>query len=847
MLTGISKFLSSVVSLNVFNDHELGMSDLVLPDMFIEPGILLNRDGSLQQSMLYSGADFESTTIAELRYLNAMLYSNAFSRFGDEWCMHLSCLHKRQNNYVDSSECYFPDATTMLMDDERRDDFLNDKDHYINRFILTLTYIPPGKLYDKLNNWFVDNPDSSLETTFEEHVQYFKDSVAEFRAAIASQVYTEPLTDEETLTYLHRMINGFEHKLQPARGAYLPLHYRLATQELQKSIVPVLGELKIGVVSVGEGIPVKAWPGYTHELSTLNFEYAWVTRFIFSSKESSKQRIDDTANYHYQSQTDAKKALHKKMTGFERVNRSAASYADQAEDALEALETSGRAYGNYTCSVIVFDPDEASLTNKIQEIKKVVSSLEFMAKRERVGTLDAYFGTIPGMRRANVRKWEMDTINLADLMPTTDVWHGYERNPCSYYTVNNPPLFYAIASPEAIFAGCTYVGDIGHTFLVGSSRAGKSVAVNFFVAQQFRYFNAQVFHFDNGYSGQPLCFACNGVHYDLASDHTMLNLKPFQLLAEDSQEDFTFLANWLSNIASINLSRPVTSQERVEIVEILSLIKNQSTPEQKTMTYFHYLLSSRAQNSDIARAFAEYTSRNGKNSIKSTMFNAKVDSLKFSRFSMFELEKLSKLGDDIVTPTLEYILYMVERSLTGAPTLILFEEMSTTFKTLILQQRCEDFLRRIAKKNAWLMLCTQQVTDILKSSIADVILDQCKTKIFLPNKSLMTNDKSYENYEQMGLNAKQIAIITSATPQREYYFTNPLGSRLINFRLSITALTFIAKNSPENLKLARMMKQKHGDLFGYYWLKHWELDNAAEYWLLCHKKLEEAKKNVQEK
>lgn len=844
MLTGVKRLLSSVVSLNVFADNGLGMSDLVLPDVFVEPGILLNRDGSIQQSMIYSGADFESTTVAELRYINAMLYSNAFSRFGDEWCMHLTCIHKRQNNYVDASECRFPDATTQLIDDERRNDFLNQKDHYINNFVLTLTYIPPSKVYEKVNTLFIDNPDVKADTSFTEHLQHFKDSIAEFRAAIASYVYTEPLTDEDTLIYLHRMINGFEHKLQPARGAYLPLHYRLATQELQKGFIPIVGDLKIGVVSVGEGIPVKAWPGYTHELSTLNFEYAWVTRYIFSSKESSKARIDDTANYHYQSQTDAKKAIHKRMTGFERVNRSAASYADQAESALEALETSNIAYGNYTCSVVVFDSNDADLTDKLQEIRKVISSLGFMAKRENVGTLDAYFGTIPGMRRANVRKWEMDTINLADLMPTTDVWHGYEHNPCSYYTVNNPPLFYALASPEAIFAGCTYVGDIGHSFIVGASRSGKSVAANFLSAQHFRYHKAQVFHFDNGYSGQPLCFACNGVHYDLASDNTVLNLKPLQLLAENSQEDFTFLANWLSNIASINLNRPITSQERVEITEVLSLIKNQSTPEQKTMTYFHYMLNSRAQGADIARAFAEYTGRAGKNSIKASIFNAKVDSLKFSRFSMFELEKLTKLGDDIVTPVLEYIFYMIYRSLDGSPTLIVFEEMSTTFKTTILQKCCEDWLRRIAKRNAWLMLCTQQVTDILKLPIADVILDQCKTKIFLPNSSLSTNDNMYSNYQQMGLNDKQIAIIASAQPQREYYFSNPLGSRLINFRLSVTALTLIAKNAQEDLKLARTLKQKHQKLFAYYWLKHFGWDNAAEYWLSIHQSLEEENHNV---
>ena len=841
LFNNLATTLKGIVSLNTFMDHGLGMSDLILPDIFPEPGVLLNRDDSLQMSMIYSGANFESTTLAELRYINAMLYSNGFSRFGDEWCMHLTCLHKKGNNYISEDECYYDSATAKLIDDERRFDFLRDKDHYMNIFVLTLTYIPPGDLNTAIKNWFIDNVDSTKETTQEEHIIYFKDTINEFRASIASYVYTETILDNEVLSYLHRMINGFEHKLQPARGAYLPLHYRLATQELVKGIVPKIGDLNIGIVSVGEGLPVSAWPGYTHQLSTLEFEYTWVTRFIFRSKESAKAKIDQTAEFHYQNQNDAKKSLQKKLTGFQRINRSAGTFADQAEDALESIDTAGRAYGDYSCSVVIFDPDEDSLAEKLSQVQKVMTSLGFMAKREKVNCLDAYFASIPGNRLANVRKWEVDTINLSDLMPTTDAWHGYEKNPCVYYADNNPPLFYAIAEGDAIFAGCTFVGDLGHSFLVGASRGGKSIAANFLATQHFRYKNAQVIHFDNGYSGMPLCYSMNGSHYDIASEVSQINFKPLQLL-DGGQEDFTFLVNWLSNMAEVNLTRTLTSQERSEINDVLTLIKNQSTPEQKTITYFHYLLSSRATNFDLARAYVEYTTRGGKNSLKSMMFNAPKDQLNFSRFSMFELEKLLKLNKDIMVPTMEYILHMTYRKLDGSPTLIIFEEIATIFKEPILEDIAENWLRNIGKKNAWLLLCTQQVQDILKSPIADVILDQCKTKIFLPNGSLIHNDKAYESYQQMGLNAKQISLIASAIPQREYFFYNSYGSRLINFRLSVSTLALLSKNAQNELKLARTMKLKHGGLFAYYWLKHWGWNDAAEYWLKLENEFKERKK-----
>ena len=82
----------------------------------------------------------------------------------------------------------------------------------------------------------------------------------------------------------------------------------------------------------------------------------------------------------------------------------------------------------------------------------------------------------------------------------------------------------------------------------------------------------------------------------------------------------------------------------------------------------------------------------------------------------------------------------------------------------------------------------------------------------------------------LGLNDKQIDIISTATPQSNYYFTNPDGNRLFSLGLGEVAQAFLAHTSVEDIKKARLFKNKHKDQFGYYWLKEYGQPDAAEYW-----------------
>src|SRR5699024_12725085 len=74
--------------------------------------------------------------------------------------------------------------------------------------------------------------------------------------------------------------------------------------------------------------------------------------------------------------------------------------------------------------------------------------------------------------------------------------------------------------------------------ITGDTGSAKSVYINAEIAAWDRYPNSQVFVFDNGYSGQILCEAVGGEHYDLASGTSeKVSFQPFRNLSLSNKEE----------------------------------------------------------------------------------------------------------------------------------------------------------------------------------------------------------------------------------------------------------------------------------------------------------------------
>jgi type IV secretion system protein VirB4 len=106
----------------------------------------------------------------------------------------------------------------------------------------------------------------------------------------------------------------------------------------------------------------------------------------------------------------------------------------------------------------------------------------------------------------------------------------------------------------------------------------------------------------------------------------------------------------------------------------------------------------------------------------------------------------------------------------------------------------------LRKKNVAVVFATQSLADIERSSIAPALIESCPTRIFLPNDRAL-EPQAHAVYERFGLNARQIEILSRATPKRDYYAQTARGNRLFELGLGPVGLAVAGASSPDDQKL----------------------------------------------
>src|SRR5262245_29154732 len=82
----------------------------------IRPGVMLNKDGSLQATLAYRGPDLESATAGELVYLAGQL-NNVLRRFQAGWTLFIE---QQRFAAPDYPEVVWLHPVAALIDEERR-------------------------------------------------------------------------------------------------------------------------------------------------------------------------------------------------------------------------------------------------------------------------------------------------------------------------------------------------------------------------------------------------------------------------------------------------------------------------------------------------------------------------------------------------------------------------------------------------------------------------------------------------------------------------------------------------------------------------------------------------------
>lgn len=797
-------------SLQEYRSRPRQLADFLPWAALIAPGVVLNKDGSLQRTARFRGPDLDSSTNAELAGTAGRL-NNALRRLGSGWAVFVEAQRCASAAYPDS---VFPDPVSHLVDAERRAAFQADHAHFESRYYLTLVWLPPAEDRGRAAGWLFEGG-RKKGADWPGQLRAFIDRTDRLLALIEGLMPQATwLDDEATLTFLHATVSTDRHAV---RLPETPMHLDavLADRALVGGLEPRLGRTHLRVLTV-IGFPTATWPGLLDDLNRLAFDYRWTTRALCLDKGDAGRLLGRIRRQWFAKRKSVAALLKEVMTNEPSalMDSDAGNKAADADEALQDLGADGVGYALVTATLTVWDEDTAVADARLREAEKVIQGRDFTCIAESLNAVEAWLGGLPGHVYANVRTPPISTLNLAHILPMSAVWAGPDWNA----HLDGPPLFHARTDGATPFRFSHHVGDVGHALVVGPTGAGKSVLLALTALQFRRYPAAQVFAFDFGGSIRAAALAMGGDFHDLGQavegDVHGLSLQPLEGI--DDPGERAWAQTWLTDLLARE-GLTIEPEIRDQIWSALTSLAGAPARE-RTLSGFAALIQSGA----VKRAISPFTL----DGPWGRLLDGEFEHLGVGSVQAFETEGL--IGTAAAPAVLAHLFHRIEARLDGRPTLIIVDEGWLALDDPGFGDQLREWLKTLRKKNASVIFATQSLADIETSPIAPAIIESCLTRLFLPN-ARAREPQIASVYRRFGLNDRQIDILAQATPKRDYYCQSRDGDRRFELGLGPVALAFCAASSTTDQAAIRAVLEEVGPAgFAAEWLRRRGLSWAAD-------------------
>src|SRR5262245_45464221 len=204
-----------------------GLADLLGYAALVEQGVCLLKDGAFLAAWVYAGPDLDSASPEELAVLSSQI-NGALVGLGNGWMLHVDAIRCPSTGYPEAGA--FPDATTQLIDAERRQQYTAEGTHYESRHYLALTYRTPADVETRLSALFFEGKRAQRQG-WEHLLEIFRKTIAAVEDALSARLALRRLDSAALLTYLHTCITGLRHLVQMPR---IPMYLDgvLASQDI---------------------------------------------------------------------------------------------------------------------------------------------------------------------------------------------------------------------------------------------------------------------------------------------------------------------------------------------------------------------------------------------------------------------------------------------------------------------------------------------------------------------------------------------------------------------------------------------------------------------------------------
>lgn len=802
---------------DILNKYKKSYKFFVPFEYMVDDGIIVNKNNGFQTTfkVRFYDLDYEdnhqyATTIENI--------NNAIKRLPDGIVIHFEVQRTKSDKYPSKDLSNFPYPTQII--ERIRENSVKMQDFYITEYYLTLTYILPNEVENKLDDILAKNKNIFIKKNkeiIENEEELFKEIKKEYLAfkdyisLFISQYQTacieiEQLKGEELLGYLYTAINNTKkEKVRCPKNNEVLLDEYLTVSSLTNGEICKIDDDYIKVMTINV-FPDEIMPRIFNQLENLDFEYRYVTRYIVLEREEALKLLKSKRVYY---NAKMKSLLQWIIEGIKNqesnnVDRQSIRSMNQIDTAIDELKSGSVSYGYYTFTFIIRDNNLERLDEKVQTVRKVLNFFDFTAGVDKYNTLDSLFGAIPGNVVSNIRKTPMSSYHISTLLPMSSLYVGNKYNKhfkdvALFTTKTEKDLFYFNLHNK----------DIGHTSIVGPTGAGKSFLLGMITAEFLKYDfmktvknkdntiseeykQSQVFFFDKDASSRVLTNLCGGKFYDLGKDN--LAFQPLKNVDDDEEKEWAL--QWLSQIL-FQEGIKVDAKKRTLLWEALKSLSDMDKSYRTLSNYISFL-----QDESMSEALTLYSGTNA----YGKYFDSDYEYFEDNNFVSFEMGEVIK-NEKVITPLLDYIFHKIEtEKLDGTPSLIVLDECWVFLKNENMANKIAEWLKVLRKKNTSVIFATQSLQDISDSQIASSIIDACKTNIFLPNEKAMSTWINL--YKKFNLNEVEIQDINDGKMKRDYFVKSSEGSRIFSLNSSTTEIALIGASSKNEQAKIMVLKNE---------------------------------------
>lgn len=536
-------------------------------------------------------------------------------------------------------------------------------------------------------------------------------------------------------------------------------------------------------VTVG-GLPDPIFLGCLDRLCAIPGELTISYTLRNCSKSESESQAERMRNFH-EGKKFSWKTLVKVSAGADvsnaPVNPGRENLSQQATYFLGQF-TQGNIAGAWFYPVVIcYGETLEQADDTADRVQEVLRSEHFRPDREELHMVSAFATTVPGGYKECAR-WKFFTSDAFSMIaPVHTVSRGTPYNHYIAEQTQKPAPALAVLPTEYAtpFYFSPHVGDLGHGFIAGPSRAGKSIFANFFWSQFRRYPDAQVILFDKDLSSRVPILLQGGNYLDFGADTSALRFNPMASLTPETLEQ---RMAWIELLLSQRGDFRLDAEESKDLEASLRATITLEPHLKRLSTVFSHLRKPRLREAFEpwvgSRALARY-------------FDNERDAFVLddsARLIGLEVGKLLT-HPQVAVPMMAYCFERIDALLVAQraegivrPTFIYLAEVWHLLQNPQFAHKLNDWLKTLAKRCAIVWMDTQSAEDIATSGIFSALRDNIPNRIFLPNRNALS-ESLYKVYRsEFELSHNQVERIAYGTQKRDYFIQQGGLSRMVQYR-----------------------------------------------------------------